>query len=227
MQWTASPPAKTARPKGGGKDAAPKVLRVEALTPRQVAEVAAGVDAEKLRLEELKRRRSEARAAAAEAAEGQSAEEAEAAQLRSLLHDDDAPSDLAADYGGEAYDAAEAEAEQALRKAAEGARNAAEANRLADKNRKATLIQQFFLRRAEDRRRATADPRVEMYLERLDRFTLLEKQTKQLTDESEAALEVAGTQCCFCGVPWGRKHAAADADARDLCERVVEWQRVR
>ena len=109
MQWTASPPAKTARPKGGGKDAAPKVLRVEALTPRQVAEVAAGVDAEKLRLEELKRRRSEARAAAAEAAEGQSAEEAEAAQLRSLLHDDDAPSDLAADYGGEAYDAAEAE----------------------------------------------------------------------------------------------------------------------
>ena len=68
----------------------------------------------------------------------------------------------------------------------QGARNAAEANHLADKNRMATLIQQFFP--GARWRRATADPRGRCLM--LDRFTLLEKQTKQLTDESEAALEV-------------------------------------
>ena len=254
-QWTANPPAKTARPtaesslaelrahvrergwdrgadqiktsgpgrtrdrvlhdiirregregrEGQHKEAPHKVLRVEPLTPAQVADVAASLEAEK-----QKRLARELRVAAAtsvpgagaasampETPEAQSAEEAEAAQLRRLLLDDSAPSDLAADYGGEAYDAAEAEVEQARREVAEGAREVAQETRLAIKNRKATLIQQIFLARAVRRRRATADPAVEMYLERLERFALLEKQTKQVTDESEAALEAAGTQCCF------------------------------
>ena len=268
VQWTASPPAKTARAtaesslaelrayvrergwdrgadqiktsgpgrtrdrvlqdilkrqtrEGQHKEVQRKELRVEPLTPAQVAAVAASLEAEK-----QKRLAREVRAAAAttvpgasaaptipetpEAQSAEEAEEAEEAQLRSLLLDDSPPSDLAADYGGEAYDAAEAEVEQARREVAKGAREVAQETRLAIKNRKATLIQQAFLTRAERRRRATADPAVEMYLERLERFALLEKQTKQVTDESEAALEAAGTQCCFCGVPWGRKHATTD-----------------
>ena len=144
-----------------------------------------------------------------EAPEAQSVDEVEAAQLRALLLDDSAPTDPAADYG-DAYDAAEVEVEQARRAVAQSAQLAAPGVRLAIRWRSATHIQQAFLTRDALRRRANADPAVEMYLERLERFTLLQKQTKTISEEDEAALEAAGTPCCFCGVPWERKHATAN-----------------